>query len=160
MPRATPSLRLPRLSSQQAHQCALFQPFIKRAARGLARAAGPDFDELLSVGYEAVVCALLRFREGVGVLERFVNKTVVLEMVSAVRAYRRLRYREQLLGFASVYDEDTASGWDILKRLSPRWFVVRDAQGGGGAMLLQPRWAMSFMRGPMTRQEIKRARAL
>ncbi|NUP10736.1 MAG: ATP-binding protein [Polyangiaceae bacterium] len=47
---------------------------------------------------------------------------------------------------------------DVLKRLQPRWFVVRDAQSGGPSVLLQPRWAMSFLRGPMTRQEIKRAR--
>jgi hypothetical protein len=50
---------------------------------------------------------------------------------------------------------------DTLKRLAPRWFVVRDAQargGAGGSALLQPRWAMSFMRGPMTRGEIRRAR--
>jgi hypothetical protein len=50
---------------------------------------------------------------------------------------------------------------ETLKRLAPRWFVVRDAQargGAGGSALLQPRWAMSFMRGPMTRGEIRRAR--
>ncbi|MBL9020541.1 MAG: hypothetical protein JNL21_00015 [Myxococcales bacterium] len=47
---------------------------------------------------------------------------------------------------------------DVLKRLRPRWFVVRDAQGGGQSVLMQPRWTMSFMRGPMTRQEIRRAR--
>jgi hypothetical protein len=29
-----------------------------------------------------------------------------------------------------------------------------------GTILLQPRWAMSFLRGPMTRNEIRRARAL
>lgn len=49
---------------------------------------------------------------------------------------------------------------DILKSLRPRWFVVRDAHAKGGSVFLQPRWAMSFMRGPMTRQEIKRARSL
>ncbi|MBK8942211.1 MAG: ATP-binding protein [Polyangiaceae bacterium] len=47
---------------------------------------------------------------------------------------------------------------DVLKQLRPRWFVVRDAQAGGASMLLQPRWAMSFLRGPMTRHEIRRAR--
>jgi hypothetical protein len=45
-----------------------------------------------------------------------------------------------------------------IKRLSPRWFVVRDAHASEGAVLLQPRWAMSFMRGPMTRNEIRLAR--
>ncbi len=46
-----------------------------------------------------------------------------------------------------------------LKRLAPRWFVVRDAHAKGGPVLMQPRWAMSLLRGPMTRTEIRRARA-
>ena len=45
----------------------------------------------------------------------------------------------------------------ILKQLRPRWFLVRDALSGTAA-LLQPRWTMSFMRGPMTRVEVRRAR--
>ncbi len=49
---------------------------------------------------------------------------------------------------------------NTLKRLKPRWFLVRDAHAEGGPVLLQPRWAMSFMRGPMTREEIRRAREL
>jgi hypothetical protein len=44
-----------------------------------------------------------------------------------------------------------------LQRLAPRWFVMRDAHSTDGAVLLQPRWAMSFMRGPMTRSEIRMA---
>ncbi len=47
---------------------------------------------------------------------------------------------------------------DRLKQLGPRWFVVRNVHDRGGPCLLQPRWAMSFMRGPMTRLEIRRAR--
>ena len=47
----------------------------------------------------------------------------------------------------------------VLKRLSRRWFLMRDAQVGGEPFLLQPRWAMSLLRGPMTRLEIQRARA-
>ncbi len=46
-----------------------------------------------------------------------------------------------------------------LQRLAPRWFVMRDAHSGQGTVLLQPRWAMSFLRGPMTRSEIQRALA-
>ncbi len=49
---------------------------------------------------------------------------------------------------------------DILKHLRPRWFVVRDAHAEGGSVFLQPRWAISYLRGPMTRLEIKRARSL
>ncbi len=45
----------------------------------------------------------------------------------------------------------------IVKKLAPRWFVVRDVRESG-LRLLQPRWAMSYLRGPMTRSEIQRAR--
>ena len=47
----------------------------------------------------------------------------------------------------------------LLKNLRPRWFVTRDAHTGE-TVLLQPRWAMTFMRGPMTRVEIKKARGV
>ncbi len=46
----------------------------------------------------------------------------------------------------------------LLKQLAPRWFLTRDAHAKEGTVLLQPRWAMSFLRGPMTRNEIRRAR--
>ncbi len=45
----------------------------------------------------------------------------------------------------------------LLRDLSPRWFMVRNAHDKRGPCLLQPRWAMSYLRGPMTRIEIKRA---
>jgi hypothetical protein len=45
----------------------------------------------------------------------------------------------------------------LVKKLAPRWFVMRDAREKG-LSLLQPRWAMSYLRGPMTRSEIQRAR--
>jgi hypothetical protein len=48
----------------------------------------------------------------------------------------------------------------LLKQLAPRWFLMRDAHSPHGSVLLQPRWAMSFMRGPMTRSEIQHARKL
>lgn len=44
-----------------------------------------------------------------------------------------------------------------IQRLGSRWFVLRDAHTDEGPVLLQPRWAMSFLRGPMTRAELKRA---
>jgi hypothetical protein len=46
---------------------------------------------------------------------------------------------------------------DLVKRLAPRWFVVRDAKTSKPT-LLNPRWAMSYLRGPMTQSEIRRAR--
>jgi hypothetical protein len=45
----------------------------------------------------------------------------------------------------------------VVKKLGPRWFLMRDAHASEGTLLLQPRWAMSVLRGPMTRNEIKRA---
>ena len=45
----------------------------------------------------------------------------------------------------------------VVKKLAPRWFVVRDARGNKPT-LLNPRWAMSYLRGPMTQAEIRRAR--
>jgi hypothetical protein len=46
---------------------------------------------------------------------------------------------------------------DLVKRLAPRWFVVRDPRSATPT-LLNPRWAMSYLRGPMTPSEIRRAR--
>lgn len=44
----------------------------------------------------------------------------------------------------------------LVKKLAPRWFVVRDAKTSKPS-LLNPRWAMSYLRGPMTQSEIRRA---
>ena len=44
----------------------------------------------------------------------------------------------------------TAALARTLQRLAPRWFVIRDAHVNNGIALLQPRWAMSLLRGPMT----------
>ena len=47
-----------------------------------------------------------------------------------------------------------------LQRLASRWFVVRNARVASPPVLLQPRHAMSVLRGPMTRREIRRARGV
>ena len=47
---------------------------------------------------------------------------------------------------------------DFTKRLSPRWFLMRNAHSEHGTQLMQPRWAFSLLRGPMTAAEIQRAR--
>jgi len=44
-----------------------------------------------------------------------------------------------------------------LSRLSPRWFVMRNAHDPQGPTLLQPRWALSWLRGPLTRTELRQA---
>lgn len=54
----------------------------------------------------------------------------------------------------------TATLGKAIKNLAPRWFVMRDVHARVGTILLQPRWAMSYLRGPMTRNEIRQAREL
>jgi hypothetical protein len=48
----------------------------------------------------------------------------------------------------------------MLQRLASRWFVMRDVHADGTIVLLQPRWSMSWMRGPLTRAELRRARGV
>jgi hypothetical protein len=48
----------------------------------------------------------------------------------------------------------------LVKKLAQRWFLLRNARAQGGTQLLQTRWSMSWMRGPMTRTEIRRAREM
>jgi len=45
----------------------------------------------------------------------------------------------------------------LVQRLRERWFVVRNVHAEGAPVLMQPRWAMSLMRGPMTRTELRAA---
>jgi hypothetical protein len=47
-----------------------------------------------------------------------------------------------------------------LQRLAPRWFVVRNAHVQSPPILMQPRYAMTLMRGPMTRVEVRTARGV
>jgi len=66
--------------------------------------------------------------------------------------------RDRVLdGLSGVGAASAAELARTVKRLSPRWFLMRDAHAMQGPLLLQPRWAMSFMRGPMTRNEIRAA---
>ncbi len=45
----------------------------------------------------------------------------------------------------------------LVQKIAPRWFVVRES-GSGAPALLQPRWAISVLRGPMTAAEVRRLR--
>lgn len=45
-----------------------------------------------------------------------------------------------------------------IKKLAKRWFVVRDVHASRGASLAQPRHAITWMRGPLTRVELRAAR--
>ncbi len=46
---------------------------------------------------------------------------------------------------------------NTVQQLAKRWFVMRDMRAGPVPMLLQPRYAMTYMRGPLTRSELMRA---
>ena len=73
----------------------------------------------------------------------------------------RARVVESMAGAEGSGGGDAAAELtQVLKRLAPRWFLVRNAHMAEGTLLLQPRWTMSFMRGPMTRFEIQQARKL
>jgi hypothetical protein len=54
----------------------------------------------------------------------------------------------------ATFDELAAT----TKRLAQRWFIMRDVHAARGVSLAQPRWAMSYLRGPMTGAEMRRAR--
>ncbi len=46
---------------------------------------------------------------------------------------------------------------DTVKRLGKRWFLVRNVhQGDEGTRLLQPRQTIAWLRGPLTRAELRR----
>jgi uncharacterized protein DUF87 len=45
----------------------------------------------------------------------------------------------------------------LIRKLGPRWFLVRDVHATPNTILLQPRWALSYLRGPMTLGDIRRA---
>jgi hypothetical protein len=62
------------------------------------------------------------------------------------------------LAMSDAAGTDAAALAEVTKHLAPRWFVARDVHAEGGPFLLQPRWAMSFLKGPMTASEIRRAR--
>jgi hypothetical protein len=60
------------------------------------------------------------------------------------------------LAGGAAFDEETLD--DIVKRIAPRWFVVRDTHAQEGTQLVRPRTALTWMRGPLTRSELVRAR--
>jgi hypothetical protein len=79
----------------------------------------------------------------------------------------RARVLNGLTAASEVAEPDTAELGRTIARLAPRWFLVRNvhapsgkaqAQGGAGHVLLQPRQTLSWLRGPMTRVELKRSR--
>jgi DNA helicase HerA-like ATPase len=43
-----------------------------------------------------------------------------------------------------------------VRKLRPRWFVLRDAHDGEACWFLRPRDSLSWLRGPMTREDLRR----
>ena len=70
---------------------------------------------------------------------------------------------EGLAGAGGAGGAAPASGYsaaelaNVIKGLEPRWFLVRNVHDREGVRLMMPRYAMSFMKGPMTREELRRA---
>ncbi|MEO6603508.1 MAG: hypothetical protein ABIQ16_26730 [Polyangiaceae bacterium] len=92
--------------------------------------------------------ALLVFDEvyGLGRLQTDADRARVLDGLAAARGAEGSGTAEEL--------EVT------LNRLAPRWFVVRNAHASSPPILVQPRYAMSLLRVPMTRGEIRAARGV
>jgi hypothetical protein len=69
----------------------------------------------------------------------------------------RERVVDGLCGAGGTRGHEAHELGSTIQRLAPRWFVLRDVHDPAGAVLFQPRWAMSFLRGPMTRPELRAA---
>lgn len=70
----------------------------------------------------------------------------------------RERVVEGLVGSESNAGDvlDAGDLAQIIKALPPRTFFVRNVHAGQRSTLLETRWTMSWLRGPMTRREIKK----
>jgi hypothetical protein len=66
----------------------------------------------------------------------------------------RERVVDAMTGSNSGVDAEPLA--DTLKVLAPRWFVLRNVHQNPSMMLLQSRTTLSWLRGPMTRQDLKR----
>jgi adenylosuccinate lyase len=62
-----------------------------------------------------------------------------------------------LNGLSSDEQVDAQELAKTVKRLAPRWFVMRDVHSKAGTVLLKARTTMSLLRGPMTRNEVREA---
>jgi hypothetical protein len=69
----------------------------------------------------------------------------------------RERVVEGLAGLDGGEGVDASALGESLKRLAPRWFVMRDVHRKPAMALMQTRWTFTWMRGPMTRAEIRNA---
>jgi hypothetical protein len=65
----------------------------------------------------------------------------------------------EALGAGSSLGVETESLADTLKALVPRWFVLRNVHQSPSLSLLQSRTTLCWLKGPMTRRDLKRALA-
>jgi hypothetical protein len=70
----------------------------------------------------------------------------------------RNRVIEGLAQNAGTGTESVESLAHLIKSLKDRWFLVRNMRSDLGTVLYQPRWALSFLRGPLTLAEIAQLR--
>jgi len=70
----------------------------------------------------------------------------------------RKRVVEGLAQTTGTDEQSPAALARLIKQLAPRWFVMRNTRASQETTLMQPRWAMSFLRGPMTPSELRRVR--
>ncbi|HET9956328.1 MAG TPA: helicase HerA-like domain-containing protein [Polyangiaceae bacterium] len=70
----------------------------------------------------------------------------------------RARVIEGLATAQDIHEANSAELSRTITRLNNRWFVVRNSHANSGPILLQPRYALSWLRGPMTRHELRLAR--
>jgi hypothetical protein len=83
-----------------------------------------------------------------------------------VRAWAGCKHADRarvLDGLPAARGSESVAGDEprhTLQRLAPRWFVARNAHATAPPVLMNPRHAMSFMRGAMTRVEIRVARGV
>ncbi len=66
----------------------------------------------------------------------------------------RERVVDGLSGTAGRRDKELEA---VISKLAPRWFVLRNVHAEGAPVLLNPRHAMSYLKGPLTRVELKQA---
>jgi hypothetical protein len=72
----------------------------------------------------------------------------------------RARVLDGIAGSRQNQDLSAAELGRCVQRLAPRWFIVNNAHVPNAApVLLHPRQCISLLRGPMTRNELLRARA-
>jgi hypothetical protein len=94
-------------------------------------------------------------------LEKFTARifTIVIGCAVLQTDANRARVLDGLAGASQKGETSAADLGRSVQRLAPRWFIIKNAhEASVGPIILHPRQTMSFMRGPMKRNEILVAR--